>query len=265
MERYLRVPVSIITAAMLCWPHGSLAIAAENNEALTRQLQEIFHTHPELILDVLRGNSEAVLDIAQQGANARRKGALERQWKQDATVEKKMKLENRPMRGPLNARVRIVAFSDFTCSFCQQAAVTVESILKEYGDSVSLVFKNLPLSEGAGVTAAQYFVALSLQSEEGAWSFYKELFQNRDRLVSEGEAYIKSVVDTLKIDKRRLEKDRRGKKVAEILREDQEDAQKLGIDGTPCFVVNNLMVRGALPLDLFKYAVDTARALPLKK
>ena len=56
-----------------------------------------------------------------------------------------------------------------------------------------------------------------------------------------------------------------GEYAAEILKEDQEDAQKLGIDGTPCFVVNNLMVRGALPLDLFKYAVDTAKTMPLKK
>ena len=264
MKRHFRV-LALIMATALCWAQGAPIAAAENNEVLTRQLQEIFRAHPELVLDVLRNNSEAVLDIAQQGANARRKSALERQWKQDATVEKEMKLENRPMRGPENARVRIVAFSDFTCSFCQQAAATVEAILKEYGNNVSLVFKNLPLSEGIGVTAAQYFVALSLQSEDAAWTFYKELFQNRDRLVSEGEDYIKSVVDALKIDKRRLDKDRRSKKVAEILKEDQEDAQKLGIDGTPCFVVNNLMVRGALPLDLFKYAVDTARTMPLKK
>ena len=257
--------LALMLAAALCWGESAPVRAAENNDALARQLQEIFRAHPELVLDVLRNNSEAVLDIAQQGANARRKSALERQWKQDAAVEKDMKLENRPMRGPANAKVRIVAFSDFTCHFCQQAAATVESILKEYGDGVSLVFKNLPLSEGVGVTAAQYFVALSLQDEDAAWTFYKKLFQNRDRLVSEGEDYIKSVVDDLKIDKRRLDKDRRSKRVAEILKEDQEDAQKLGIDGTPCFVVNNLMVRGALPLDLFKYAVDTARTMPLKK
>ena len=36
------------------------------------------------------------------------------------------------------------------------------------------------------------------------------------------------------------------------------DAQKLGIEGTPYFLVNNLVVRGALPLDLFKSAIDMA-------
>lgn len=265
MKGYVRSILGLLLAAPLCILPSLPVQAAESNDALKRQLQEIFRTHPELVLDVLRNNSEAVLDIAQQGANSRRKSALERQWKQDAAVPKEMKLEDRPMRGSANARVRIVAFSDFTCHFCQQAASTVEAILKEYGDSVSLVYKNLPLSEGIGATAAQYFVALSLQSEDAAWNFYKEMFQNRDKLVSEGEDYIKDVIDSLKVDKRRLEKDRRSKKVAEILKEDQEDAQKLGIDGTPCFVVNNLMVRGALPLDLFKFAVDTAKTTPLKK
>ena len=58
------------------------------------------------------------------------------------------------------------------------------------------------------------------------------------------------------MDKKRLARDVRGKKVSDILAEDQQDAQKLGVEGTPYFLVNNLVVRGALPLDLFKGAVD---------
>ena len=38
----------------------------------------------------------------------------------------------------------------------------------------------------------------------------------------------------------------------------EQDAQKLGVEGTPYFLVNNMVVRGALPLDLFKGAVDMA-------
>ena len=41
-------------------------------------------------------------------------------------------------------------------------------------------------------------------------------------------------------------------------RPNQQDAQKLGVEGTPYFLVNNMVVRGALPLDLFKGAVDMA-------
>ena len=57
---------------------------------------------------------------------------------------------------------------------------------------------------------------------------------------------------------KRLAKDVHSKKVTDIIAEDQMDAQTLGIEGTPYFLVNNLVVRGALPLDLFKSAIDMA-------
>lgn len=84
------------------------------------------------------------------------------------------------------------------------------------------------------------------------------MFANRDRLVSDGEDFLKKTAQSLDVDMKRLSRDVRGKKVSDILAEDQQDAQKLGVEGTPYFLVNNLVVRGALPLDLFKGAVDMA-------
>lgn len=42
------------------------------------------------------------------------------------------------------------------------------------------------------------------------------------------------------------------RRVSDILAEDQQDAQKLGVEGTPYFLVNNMVVRGALPLSCSK-------------
>ena len=74
--------------------------------------------------------------------------------------------------------------------------------------------------------------------------------------MTEGEDFLKKTAQDLDVDMKRLARDVRGKKVSDILAEDQQDAQKLGVEGTPYFLVNNLVVRGALPLDLFKGAVD---------
>ena len=117
----------------------------------------------------------------------------------------------------------------------------------------------MPLDDkGPAGIAAAYFVAVSQQSEEKAWLFYKALFADRDKLIADGEAFLKKTAEGLNVDMKRLAKDVRSKKVADILAEDQQDAQKLNIEGTPYFLVNNLIVRGALPLDLFKDAVDMA-------
>ena len=228
-------------------------------ENLPQMLEKLFQERPDLVIDVLRKHSEAVLDIAQQGSNMRRQRSLEAQWNQEMKTPKPVKVEGRPMLGAKNAKVRIVAFSDFTCHFCQQASKTVDAILQEYGKDVSLVFKNMPLDDkGPATIASAYFVAISQQSEEKAWQFYKALFADRDKLIADGEAFLKKTAEGLNVDMKRLAKDVHSKKVTDIIAEDQQDAQKLGIEGTPYFLVNNLVVRGALPLDLFKSAVDMA-------
>ena len=60
----------------------------------------------------------------------------------------------RPVKGNAAAPVRIVAFSDFTCHYCQQAPMCWNEIMKKYGKNVSLVYKHMPLDEqGPGMLA----------------------------------------------------------------------------------------------------------------
>lgn len=252
----------LVLCAALTLPQAESARAAGavSDPALASALETLLRERPEIILDVLRQNSEAVLDIAQQGSNLRRKHNLEVQWRKDMENPKSVTLENRPVLGRPDARVRIVAFSDFTCHFCEQASKNVDALRKTYGDDICLIFKHLPLDEkGPGGIASSYFVAIAQQDEDKAWKFYDLMFSNRDRLLAEGEPFIKESAENLGVDMKRLAKDVRGKKVSDILAEDQKDAQKLGVEGTPYFLVNDLVVRGALPLDLFRDAVEMAR------
>ena len=210
---------------------------------LKQMLEDLLREHPEIVLDVLRSHSEDVLDIAQAGANARRKAALEAQWHKEVknTPQKQISLSGRPVKGNAAAPVRIVAFSDFTCHYCQQATHVLDEVMKKYGKNVSLVYKHMPLDEqGPGMLAARYFVAVAAQSESKAWKFVDE------------------VCDRLGLDKGRLKKDAASDKTARIIAQDLDDAKKLKIDGTPCFLVNGLMVRGALSEPLFEAAVDIA-------
>lgn len=257
----------IILCISLIASYADLAQSAEQMPAQASpqinasQIQKILQDNPNLILDILRQNSEAVLDIAQQGSNLRRKHNLEAQWQEDMDKKKDVKLADRPVWGNPKAPVQIVAFSDFSCHYCEQASKTIDAIMKDYGPDVSFVFKHLPLDDkGPGAQASIWFIAIAQQNEPAAWEFYKTMYANRDRLLGEGEPFIKETAQKLNLDMKRLEKDLQSKKVKEIMSQDQEDAQKLGVEGTPYFLVNNLVIRGALPLELFKTAVDMAKA-----
>lgn len=249
----------VAMAGMAIFLGGTANAAQVTEENLPQLLEKIFRERPDIIMDVLRNDGEAILDIAQQGSNLRRKRNLESQWREDMKSSKSVRLEGRPSLGSPRAKVRIVAFSDFTCHYCRQASVTVDALLKQYGKDVSLVFKALPKDDkGPGAMAAAYFVAAGQQNEEKAWKLYKALFNDNGQLQVLGEEYLKKVAAEVGLDVKRLSRDARSKKVSDILEEDRQDSEKVEVEGTPSFLVNNLVVRGAVPLDLFKSAVDMA-------
>lgn len=255
MKRSIILVMLLVFGIVPCTTQGAGVQQSDLETAVQKLLQE----RPDLILEVLRNNSEAVLDIAQQGSNLRRKHNLEAQWREDMKKDKSVRLNGRPVLGDPNAKVKIVAFSDFTCHFCEMAAKNLDTLRKEYGKDISFVFKHLPLDEkGPGGIASAYFIAIGQQSEPKAWEFYNTMYSNRDRLLAEGEPFIKRTAQALDLDMKRLQKDLNSKKLKEILVQDQEDGQKLGVEGTPYFLVNNLVVRGAVPIDLFKAAINMA-------
>lgn len=51
-----------------------------------------------------------------------------------------------PVRGPADAWITIVEFSDFQCPYCATVQATLATVLPEYGTEVRVVFKNYPLS-----------------------------------------------------------------------------------------------------------------------
>ena len=261
MNNLLKSLIIMAAITLFYWGQPTQANAQGLTERdLPAVLEKILQEHPELVLDVLRQNSEAVLDIAQQGSNVRRKRNLEAQWKQDMKTPKKVALEDRPVLGNAGAKVRIVAFSDFTCHFCRQASQSLTGLLNQYGKDVSLVFKHFPMDEdGISARASRYFIAIGMKDAAKAWQFHDILFAQRDALLGQGDAFLKKTAEGLGVDMKRLNKDLRSRKVSTILAEDIKDAQALGVEGTPHFLVNDLVVRGALPADLFKAAIDMAR------
>ncbi len=249
--------LAALLAALLFCAGVHPAQAALSQAELKPALEELLKEHPEVLLNFLREHSEAVLDAAQQGSEHRRLAGLEKQWASDVKVEKKVATRNRPRVGSEKAKVQIVAFSDFTCHYCFQAQKVVDAILREYAGKVSLVFKCMPMdNDGVGALSAQYFVAISMQSQELAWKFYRMMFDRREDLLTKGEAFLRSAAEEIGVDMKKMDSARRQKSLAALLKEDLKDADSLKVEGTPFFLVNNLVIRGSVPLPIFRRAVD---------
>ena len=223
------------------------------------QLREALAKHPDVLLDVLRDHSEELLDIVREGAVLQRTKAASAAWKKDLEVPKRINIRNHATRGASSAPVTIVAFSDFTCPYCQRAAKEIQTLMANNPGKIKYVFKAMPLNEtGAAKLSAAYFAAAALQSPEKAWALYDLFFAERNVLTQGSPADLRALAARVGLDTARLEKDAASTKIQDLLEADAVEGERLGVDGTPTFFINDIVVRGAVSQDLFATALSMA-------
>lgn len=236
-----------------------------NKEEFRTVLREVLAEDPDIILEVLKERSEDVLDIAQQGNALRKRKAMIAQWRQDAQNPKKTDLKQRAFRGGQKAPVTIISYSDFTCPYCRQAEYVIVQVLKKYGANVRVTFKPLPKDTPESQAAAKLSVAAFMLDPQKGWKVFDALFDGIDAFEQDQEAFVKKLCADVGLDQKTLTARAESDAVQKRLDADREEADSLGISGTPHFLVNDLLIRGAVSRELFEEAVDMALELKKKK
>lgn len=160
-----------------------------------------------------------------------------------------------PSWGNPKAPVTIVEFSDFECPFCSRALPVLAQIKQEYGpEKVRIVFRDMPLpSHQRAVPAA---LASHCANEQGKfWEFHDSLFGNQAALADKD---LKETAAKLKLDTAKFDKCFDEKKFQSTVDKSKSEAELLGIQATPSFVVNGALIQGAQPFEKFKQKIDRA-------
>jgi protein-disulfide isomerase len=159
-------------------------------------------------------------------------------------------------KGPDDALVTIVEFSDFECPFCARVNPTLEQIEEKYGDDVRFVFKHNPLPFHRNAPLASEY-ALAAAEQGKFWEMHDKLFENQKALKEpQLDEYAREL--GLNLDKiHAYVESGKGKKV---IAEDQKLARSIGASGTPSFYINGVKVAGAQPLPKFEKVIDDRMA-----
>ncbi|MEW6431854.1 MAG: thioredoxin domain-containing protein [Myxococcota bacterium] len=161
-----------------------------------------------------------------------------------------------PSRGPDNAKVTIVEFSDFECPFCSKAEDSVNQVMEQYAGKVKLVFRHFPLSFHPH--AAKAAEAAMCAEEQGKfWEMHKVLFANQQKL---GVEDLKAHAATLGLDAAKFNACLDGGSKKALVDADQKAGTEAGVNGTPAFFINGKMLSGALPFPEFKKVIDAELA-----
>ncbi|MDP2343261.1 MAG: thioredoxin domain-containing protein [Deltaproteobacteria bacterium] len=159
-----------------------------------------------------------------------------------------------PVRGPDDAWVTIVAFTDYQCPFCERVEGTLAELLKANPD-VRLVVKHNPLSFHTQALPAA--IAAECAHQQGSfWSVHPFLF-SKARVLQ--DVLKDAPWRSLDVDADVLARCRASASTHAIIQEEMAMAQRLGARGTPGFFINGRRLSGAQPLASFQAAVDRAR------
>ena len=162
-------------------------------------------------------------------------------------------LAGAPLRGPADAKVTVVVYSDFQCPFCAKGATRIHELEKMYGEKIRFAFKHLPLPfhQDAKLAAA---AAIAAQRQDKFWELHDRLFANQRALDREG---LVSQAKAIGLNVSQFEGDLEDPAVIAQVERDQAEAKRFGINGTPTFFVNGRRITGAQPLDALRALIDT--------
>lgn len=174
-------------------------------------------------------------------------------------VMAKIDVKDRPFRGPKDAKVVIVEYSDFQCPFCTKGYTTLETqVLKEYGDKVKFYFKNYPLPFHPWAEPAAIAAECALQQKPDAyWKLYHTYFEKQKDVNPQNvkEKSWEFIADQ-GIDKAKFDKCYDAKETQALVKQQIAEGQSLGVTGTPSFVINGRLLVGAQPFEQFKAVID---------
>jgi protein-disulfide isomerase len=157
-----------------------------------------------------------------------------------------------PVKGPANAPITIVEYSDYQCPYCARVNPTLDQVRKTYGDRVRIVFKDFPLPNHAEAPKAAE--AAHCAGEQGKyWELHDRLFANQQALQV---PMLKQHATELGLDMNAFNQCLDSGKHAGRVAENVKSGQALGVGSTPTLYVNGRPVLGAQPFEYFKAVID---------
>lgn len=165
-----------------------------------------------------------------------------------------------PVRGPGNARITLVEFSDFQCPFCVAATPQLDVLLKAYPSQVKLIFKEFPLdshSQAALAAAA----ALAAHKQGKFWPMHDAMFSlhgdlSRQRIIA--------LASGIGLDMKRFQADLDSPEIKRAVAKEISEGEHIGVDSTPTLFVDGRRFNGALTVAALKPIIDDELKHPAK-
>lgn len=161
-------------------------------------------------------------------------------------------VDDDPSKGPKNAKITIVEFTDYECPFCVKARGTIKKLLETYPNDIHYVLRDYPLPFHPH--AQKSAEAAQCAGDQGKyWEYSEVLWENQKALdISKLNQYAKNIDLNMK----EFDDCLKSNKYAAEVKKDAKEGSLVGVTGTPAFFVNGIPVTGARPFKYFKSIIE---------
>ena len=162
-----------------------------------------------------------------------------------------------PTMGNPDAAVVLLEFSDFECPYCARSKAEVATFMAAHEADVLLVFKHLPLTNIHAEALPAALAAWAAGQQDQFWPYHDALFAQQADL---GEALYVQTAEALGLDLAQFNRDRASEAAKAAIARDLALAAELQLNSTPTFILDTLLIPGAVPAAFFSEALERIQA-----
>ena len=157
-------------------------------------------------------------------------------------------------RGPKDAPVTLVEFSDFQCPFCAQTTPLIEQVLQAYPKEVRFAYMQFPLEQIHPQAMPASKAVIAARNQGKFWPMHDELFKISKTLSA---AEIRKKAEAIGLDLKKFDADMAAPETEKLVREELAIGRSADVSGTPTLFINGKRVTNR-SVDGMKAMVDEA-------
>ena len=179
-------------------------------------------------------------------------------------------------KGPTDAMITILEYSDFQCPYCAQVAPVLDDLLVKFPKDVRFVYRHFPLNiHDKSITSAQAAEAAGLQGK--FWEMHDLLVGQAGRLEHQDPAgffpWLNTQAKTISgLDAAKFTQDLNSQPVVDKVAAALKSAEDIGLDQTPFLVLNGRAFGGdpdeatiGAVIKMFKQVTSTLEPIALRR
>jgi protein-disulfide isomerase len=241
--RHALAVLLIFVAATAVPARADEPLTPEQKKAVEQVIHDYLMANPKFVIQVLEAAREKMKQ--DKAADARQAIAAKR--------DELLRDPTSPVGGNPKGDVTIVEFFDYSCPYCKQVEPQIEALLKE-DRKIRIVYKEFPVLGEGSVYASS--MALAAQKQGKYAAFHDAMIATKGHATEE---MVLKVAADVGVDVARAKAVMKAPDIEDILKRNYALAEALEINGTPAFIVGNVLVPGATTVDHLKELVADAR------